>query len=164
MYSQVSLEKLYSSLGSHKPQWLIKVLRWPAVKKLFNFAKVIVFPNLIDQKELLLLLSSNTLLTIHGITEKCRTHKISINNKPQASRPLIQSSPNVLFILNSYPWLTSSIFFVYQILNEPNYSTGSYHMNSADGRTGLLKNNFHTKMLFKLIAATAGLITSQHYL
>lgn len=65
---QVSLEKLHFPLGSHKSQWPIKGLRCPVVRELFNFVKVIVSPNLIDQKELLLvlLLLSTTLLTAHG--------------------------------------------------------------------------------------------------
>lgn len=65
---RVSLEKLHSLLKRHKSQKLIKGLPGPAIRKLFNFVKVIVSPNLTDQKELLLFfLLNNTLLTFHGM-------------------------------------------------------------------------------------------------
>ena len=68
-YGQVSSEKLHSLWKGHKSQWLIKGVKSPAIRKLFIFVKVIVSPNLTDQKQLLLFyfFSPNSmLLTVRG--------------------------------------------------------------------------------------------------
>lgn len=114
-----------------RSQWPITGLRCPAVRKLFNLSKVIVSPNLIEQK-LLLLFLNNTLLTAHVMLWDM--------SDPQYFGKQIWAS-NLKSPLSSLSWSFSedstavhgkgSISSVYWAVNKPTYNATLHHMGLA---------------------------------